>query len=79
MFIDFREGKREQGGGRETVVWERNTDWLPPVHALTRDQTHHLGTCSDGEPILQPFGAWDAAATNRATWPGPMHIILMIE
>ena len=55
MFIDFREGKREQGGGRETVVWERNTDWLPPVHALTRDQTHHLGMCSDGEPILQPL------------------------
>ena len=56
MFIDFRERKRERGrgyeqaserergGGREE---ERNIDWLPPVHALTQDQTCNLGMCPD--------------------------------
>ena len=36
MYIDFRdeEGERNTDG--------RNIDWLPPVLALTRDQTHNL-------------------------------------
>ena len=64
MFIDFRESGRER---------ERNIDWLPPVHALTRDWTQNLGMCPDWELNLQPFGVWDEALTNRATQPGLTH------
>lgn len=36
MFIDFK-------------VQKRDTDWLAPIHALPRDQTHHLAMCYDWE------------------------------
>ena len=36
MLIDFR----ERGRRKETLMWEKNIDWLPPVCALTRDRTH---------------------------------------
>ena len=61
MFIDFRE--------RETSMWERNINWLPPVYTLTRDRTHNLGVCPDQELNPQPFGVWEDAPTNWATWP----------
>ena len=39
MFIAFRErGKRE----RERNIDVRNIDWLPPIHALTRNRTHNI-------------------------------------
>ena len=37
-------------------MWERNFDQLPPVHIQTGDRTHNLGTCSNQEWNLQPFG-----------------------
>ena len=51
MFVDFRErgrereGKREWGGERkrewerETLMWEKSIDQLPPVCTLTQDRT----------------------------------------
>ena len=32
----------KEGRENETSVWERNIDWLPPVHASTGDWTHNL-------------------------------------
>ena len=32
---------------RDTSMWERNINWLPPVHAPTMDQTHNRGMCPD--------------------------------
>ena len=31
---------------------EKNTDWLPPVHAPTKDQTFNQGMCPDWESNL---------------------------
>ena len=45
-YIHWFEREREREGER---------DWLPSVHALTKDQTHHL------------FGVWDNAPTSWAT------------
>ena len=45
-------GERE----RETLMWERNIDWLPLVRSSNRDQTHNLCVCTDWKSKLQPFG-----------------------
>ena len=65
FFIDFRVRLGEGGAGRE-----RNVSQLPPVLALTRDQTHNLSMCPDQELNSNTFGAWDSTPTNRATWQG---------
>ena len=68
MFIDFRargrgrEGRRERE--RETLISGRNIDQLPPIYALTRDQTCNLGMCPDQGSNLQPSGVQDIAPTN---------------
>ena len=36
---------------------EKNTDWLPSIHTLTRDRTQGLGMLTDQGLSLQPFGA----------------------
>ena len=46
---------------------DRNIYWLPPVCAPTRDRTHNLGMCPDGELKPQHFHILDDAPTNRAT------------
>ena len=66
MLIDLREGggeqeERERG---ETLMWEKNIDWLPPVCTPTLDQIHNLGMCSDRELNLQPFGTQNNVPTN---------------
>ena len=48
MFIDFR----EEGEQRETSMWERNMDQLPPVCARTGDQTCKLWRM--GRPTTEP-------------------------
>ena len=68
MFINFRE-REVRGGERERSMWEGNIDWLPPGHTL--DWTLNIGMCPDSESNLQPFGVWDDAPINCATWPGP--------
>ena len=78
MFIDFfgflffREKGSVWGAGweKETWAWERNINQLPPICARTWDGTHNLGMRPDQESNLQPFGVWDHAPTNWATWPG---------
>ena len=47
MRIDFRDGERN--------IDVRNIDWWHLICALTRDQTHNLGMCSDWESNLWPF------------------------
>ena len=61
MFIDFRETQEKRKRKRER---ERNIDQLPLVHALTGDQTHNLGMCSDQESNPQHFGVRDSSPTN---------------
>ena len=70
MFTDFREKGREGERGRETLRGERNIDWLPFVHAPTREKTYNLGMCPDLESNPQPFSLWDDAPTNWAIPPG---------
>ena len=55
-----KEGKREE----EKHQCERNIDQLPLVGTPTGRQICNLGTCSDQESNLQPFGLWDDAPTN---------------
>ena len=66
MFIDFRERERES----ETLMWETNIDWLPPILTPTEDQTRNRGMCPDYRSYPQPFGVQDNAPTNQATQPG---------
>ena len=62
FFIDFRERGRGEIEGNMGV--RENISRLPPVNALTRDQTHHLGMGPDWELNPQSFGAWDDAPTS---------------
>ena len=55
MFIDFRERERWGEGERHQ---------LPPIHALTGDQTCNLGMCPDWELNPQHFGVQGNASTN---------------
>ena len=63
--VEREEGRedleREQGkkSGSKTLMWVRNIDWWPFVHALTRDWTCNLGMCSDQESNPWPFCLWD--------------------
>ena len=68
MFLLILEKGRERE--RETSLWERNIDWLPPVPALIGDWTHNLGTCPDWESSPQPFGVRDDAPANWTTQAG---------
>lgn len=56
LFIDFGERERE------------NTDWLSPVHDLTRDQTHIPGMCPHRESNLKPFSVQDYTLTKPPSW-----------
>ena len=52
--------ERERERDRQTDIDVRNIDWsLPPVHALTGEQTCNLGMCPDRESDLQPVSVWD--------------------
>ena len=51
---DLRERRRaRRGWGRETLMWERNTDGLPPVHTPPGDRTLNLLVPG---PMLRPPG-----------------------
>ena len=39
MFIDFRERRK---GERETSMWKKNIDQMPPICTPTKDGTHNL-------------------------------------
>lgn len=51
-----REGRKGREKDRQTSMSERNIDWLPAIHAPTRDHTSNVGRCPDREPSPQPFG-----------------------
>lgn len=57
---------RDRVRERETWVWERNIDWLPPVHSLIRDQSRNLHKFPDwkSNPQPQPFGTQDDVSVN---------------
>ena len=57
MFIDLREIERLVASCMHSS--NSNGDW-----------TRNLGMCPDQESNPQPFGVWDDAPTNLATWPG---------
>ena len=59
MFIDFREIRE-----RKRNINVRNINRLPPILALTGDQTHKVGVCPDQELDLQPFGVQADTPTN---------------
>ena len=40
--------EREEGRERETLMWERNISWLPPISTLLRDSTHNPAVCRTG-------------------------------
>ena len=61
-----REGERE----KETSMWKRNIDQLPPICTPTGDWTCNPGMCPDWELNLQPFGVPDNALNYWATQPG---------
>ena len=67
MFLLILE--REEGKAREPM-WQKNNIQLPPIHTLTRDQTHNLGMCPDWELNPQPSGLQDGAPTNWDTSQG---------
>ena len=44
-----------EGWGGGTLMWERNIDWLPSIHAPTGARTHNPGMCPDRESNPQPL------------------------
>ena len=56
----FLERERE----RETSMWKRNINCLPPIHTPTGDRTYDLSMCPDQGSNPQPFGPRDDAPTN---------------
>ena len=66
--------ERKEGGERETEretsMWERNINGLPPLHTLTGDWTCSLGMCPEQGLNLQPFGVWDVTPTKHTTQQG---------
>ena len=68
-FYLFQKGEgRETERERETSMWERNIDQLPPGGTPTRDQTLNPGMCPDQGSDLQSLGVWEDAPTN---WEPP--------
>ena len=66
-FIDFREKEEVQQRERET-----DTDGLPSVHDLTRDQTCNLGVCPDWQSNRLTFGVW-GQRSNQLSHPARAH------
>ena len=60
---------------RESLMWERNINWLLPICNRTGDQTCSLGMCPDREWSPQPFGVQEDAPTNPTTRPGQSYQI----
>ena len=60
MFIGLTEREKE----KESSMWDRNINQLPPLHAPTGIQTHSLGMCPDRGSNPQPWGAQDNAPTE---------------
>ena len=52
--------------GRETLLWERNIDWLSLRRVPTMDQISNLGLSPALESNPWHFGSWDDAPTNWA-------------
>ena len=62
MFIDFR----EKGGRWEEKHW---LDWLPPIHAPTRDGTLDLGVCLDGsKPVTFRYTGQCSNQLSHPAW-----------
>ena len=55
IFSLLLEREERRGEGRETLMWERSVDWLPPVSTWNRDWTHNLCMCPDQASNPQPF------------------------
>lgn len=54
---------------RETSMWERSFDWLPPICTVTGDWTHHVGVCPGRESKPQPFFFLVCGMTLQTTEP----------
>ena len=70
VLLTLEKEKGEVERERETLMWDRNIDWLPSICTPNRDWTHNLGMCSDRGPNLQTFGVWDDTPTNLVTQSG---------
>ena len=68
-FIYFqREGMGGRKRGRETMMWDRNINWLPLKSAPTRDRTCNPNLCPDRKSNWWHFTSRDNA---RPTEPEP--------
>ena len=56
-------GERVREGEGEKPMWDRIIDWLPLVHAPTREWTHNLGMCPHWESNPQSFSSQDDVPT----------------
>ena len=79
FFLIFTQGYVYWLGGREreTLVWERNIDWLPPECVSVGDGNCNLGMCPHQELNPEPFDVQDNAPTNWPTQPELCSCILI--
>ena len=70
FYLFQRKGKGGRKKGREALMWERNIDWLPLVHALTENRTSNPGMCPDWEWNWPPFSLQDNSQPTEPHWPG---------
>ena len=59
--------ERERKKKRETSMWERNINWLPPVCTPTRDQPCNLGIYAPTGDQTHNFLVYKMTPTNWAT------------
>ena len=58
---------------KETLMWERNIDRLPPTHALTGHQTRSPRLCSDRESTPRCYLRCARQCRKQPSpWPGPV-------
>ena len=67
MILEREERGRERKRQRETLMWDINIIWLPPIHTPAGDQTGNLSMCPDQDSNPQPLGTWKDAPANWDT------------
>ena len=78
LFIYLRKGKGGRKRERETLIWERNIDWLPRIHASMRVWTCNPGKCLDWELNQRPFPLWDDTQPTELPLSGLDFLLVVI-
>lgn len=66
--------EKVEGGRRETSMWERDINWLPPTCARTGEWGSNPGTCP--LPGIKCGTLWSSSPTGGPWGPKGWHLLL---